>query len=172
MHRFDADTYGRIVESGALEGERVELIDGQMVDMSPQSTWHEAVIERLTQLLAGGSAILRVQLSLHVAGDSVPEPDIALTETEASWARRPTTGLLVVAVSVSSHTLDRGRKAELYAAAGVPEYWVVDVPGRAVEVHRDPRPSGGYDAVEVRGGDDELTPPAGLAPFTAARLFE
>jgi Uma2 family endonuclease len=171
-HRFDAETYGRIVESGALDDERVELIDGEIADMSPQTTWHAGAIARLTQMLAGGEAFLRVQLPLQVADDSVPEPDIALTETEAGWDRHPTSALLVVEVAVSSHTLDRGRKAELYAAAGVPAYWVVDVPGGSVEVHREPRPSAGYRDVRIHRGDDELpVPVAGVAPFTVARLL-
>jgi Uma2 family endonuclease len=170
-HRFDAETYGRIVESGALEDERVELIDGQIVDMSPPSPPHSASIERLTQLLVGGG-VLRVQLPLHVAANSVPQPDVAVTEGAADRDRHPTTALLVVEVAVSSHGLDRGRKAELYAAAGVPEYWVVDVPGASVAVHRDPQPSGGYGTVTIHGGDDQLTPPvAGIAPFTVARLL-
>jgi Uma2 family endonuclease len=171
-HRFDAETYGRIVESGALDDQRVELIDGWIVDMSPQSSAHAGPIAWLTQLLAGGEAFLRVQLPLHVASDSVPEPDIALTDAAPSSDHHPTTALLVVEVAVSSHALDRGRKAELYAAAGVPEYWVVDVPGASVEVHREPQSGGGYGTVAVHRGDDELTPPvAGIAPFTVARLL-
>lgn len=170
-HRFDAETYGRIVESGALDDQRVELIDGRIVDMTPQTTQHAGAIARLTQLLVG-SGVLRVQLPLHVAPDSVPQPDIALTETASDWDRHATTALLVVEVAVSSHALDRGRKAELYAAAGVPEYWVVDVPGRSVEVHRGPRPAGGYESVTLQQGGDELTPPvAGIAPFTVERLL-
>jgi Uma2 family endonuclease len=172
QHRFDAETYGRIVASGALDDQRVELIDGRIVDMSPQTTQHAGAIARLTHLLAGGEALLRVQLPLHVAWDSVPEPDIALAGTEIDWDRHPTTASLVVEVAVSSHALDRGRKAELYAAAGVPEYWVVDVTGRSVEVHREPQPSGGYRAVTIRAGEDELAPPvAGIAPFTVERLL-
>jgi Uma2 family endonuclease len=171
-HRFDAETYGRIVESGALDDQRVELIDGRIVDMSPQTSEHSAVIAWLTHLMAGREVFLRVQLPLHVAPDSVPEPDLAITDTEPSADRHPTTALLVVEVAVSSHALDRGRKAELYAAAGVPEYWVVDVSGRSVEVHREPRPAGGYGTVTVHKGDDELTPPvAGIAPFTVERLL-
>ena len=171
-HRFDAETYGRIVESGALDDLRVELVDGWIVDMSPPSPPHSAPIVRLTHLLDGGESFLRVQLPLHVADDSVPQPDIALTGSEGDWDHHPTTAQLVVEVAVSSHRLDRGRKAELYAAAGVPEYWVVDVPGSAVEVHRDPRPAGGYGTVTVHRGGDELTPPvAGIAPFTVAHLL-
>jgi Uma2 family endonuclease len=170
-HRFDAETYGRIVESGALDDERVELIDGQIVDMSPQTTWHAGAIARLTHLLRGADAFLRVQLPLRVADDSVPEPDLALTETQAGWESHPTTALLVVEVAVSSHALDRGRKAELYSAAGVPEYWVVDVPRGCVVVHREPQASSGYAVVTIYRGDDELPPPPGVAPFTVAQLL-
>lgn len=171
-HRFDADVYGRIVESGALDDQRVELIDGQIVDMSLQLPRHAGAIERLTGLLGGGAATLRIQLPLHVAGDSVSEPDIALTKDESSRDRHPTSALFVAEVAVSSHVLDRGRKAELYAAAGVPVYWVVDVPGARVEVHGRPQPTGGYAAVRVYRGDEELpVPVADMVPFTVAQLL-
>ena len=140
--------------------------------MIPQTAQHAGLIERLTHALSGGAAYLRVQCPLHVAHDSVPEPDIALVETPSTLDHHPTTALLVVEVAVGSHVLDRGRKAELYAAAGVPAYWVVDVPGARVEVHRDPKPSGGYGHVRICRGDDELPlDVGGVEPFTVAQLM-
>jgi Uma2 family endonuclease len=166
-HRFDADVYGRIVSSGALDDQRVELLDGEIVDMSPNSPRHAAVIVRLTELLGGGAAMLRVQLPLQVASDSVPEPDIALVTERLSTDRHPTSALLVVEVAVSSLALDRGRKAELYGQAGVPAYWVADVPGECVELYSDLLPSGRYGAVRAYRGDEQLPLAVpGVSPFT------
>jgi Uma2 family endonuclease len=162
-HRFDAEVYARIVESGALNDQRVELIDGEIVDMSPHSIEHAAVIERLTQLLKASDNWLRVQLPLHVAGDSVLEPDLGLRDEPAPADRHPTSASLVVEVAVSSLALDRGRKAELYAAAGVPVYWVIDVAGGRIEVSTDPQPPGGYGSVAIHRRNDVLPAPFALA---------
>ena len=140
VHRLDAEHYGLVVDSGALDQQRVELIDGIIVQMSPHSPAHAAILERLTRHLAGARA--RVQLPLQVTSDSLPEPDVALVGEPESADRHPTSALLVVEVTASSHTIDRGRKAALYAAAGIPAYWLIDIPARAVEVRTDPGPAG------------------------------
>ena len=162
-HRFDAEVYGRIVESGALNDQRVELIDGEIIDMSPHSVEHAAVIERLTQLLRASDGWLRVQLPLQVGSDSVLEPDVVLRDGPTAADRHPTSASLVVEVSVSSLALDRGRKAQLYAAAGVPVYWVVDVAGERIEVCTDPQPTGGYGSVAIHRRGDVLPAPFALA---------
>ncbi len=107
------------------------------------------VIQALGELLLaaahGHELQVRVQMPLTIAG-SEPEPDLAVIRRGAATAAaHPTSAELVVEVAVSSHHLDRGRKAELYAQADVPEYWVVDVPGRAVEAFT--APAGGRYAV-------------------------
>ena len=142
VHRLDAEHYGLVVDSGALDQQRVELIDGIIVQMSPHSPAHAAILERLTRHLAGARVRVRVQLPLQVASDSLPEPDVALVGEPESADRHPTSALLVVEVTASSHTIDRGRKAALYAAAGIPAYWLIDIPARAVEVRTDPGPVG------------------------------
>jgi Uma2 family endonuclease len=172
VHRLDAEQYGQVVASGALEGQRVELIDGIVVEMSPQSTQHAGVIERLTAHLATATARLRVQLPLGVAPDSVPEPDFALVEGPISIARHPTTALLVIEVSWCSQTIDRGRKAELYAAAGVPLYWVVDLDARVVEVRSDPGPSGYRTLHTLQPGDKLPSPLEGVDELEVAALLE
>lgn len=75
------------------------------------------------------------------------EPDLAVAPPGRYASRHPETALLVIEVALTSQALDEGPKAELYASAGIPELWVVDVPGRRVGVHRAPRPTG-YSAVE------------------------
>jgi Uma2 family endonuclease len=171
-HRFDAATYGRVVASGALQDQRVELIDGEILDMGPNSPRHVAVIERLMKPLTGSGARLRVQMPLQVADDSVPEPDLALVEGELSFERHPTTALLVVEVVLSSLALDRGRKSELYAGAGVPVCWVVDVESERVYVAGDPQPTGGYGTIAIHRRGDTLPAPAhGVDPIAVDRLF-
>jgi Uma2 family endonuclease len=171
FHRLDVGTYGRMVASGALEGEPVELLEGWLVDMSPQNPDHAAVIARLTRHLAHAQAWLHVQLPLEIPPNSVPEPDLSLVETEPSFAQHPRAALLVVEVTGSSHAVDRGVKACLYAQAGVPTYWLVDVPGRAVEVRTDPGPDG-YRACGVYAvGASVPSPAVGVEELGVGSLF-
>jgi Uma2 family endonuclease len=142
LHHLDVETYNQIVASGALEGRRVELLDGVLAQMSPQSPAHATVIEALTEHFAGAKARVRVQLPIEVASDCEPEPDLALVAHRPPPGRHPTTALLVVEVAVSSQMIDRNVKAAMYAKAGIPTYWLVDVPGRAVEVRTEPGPDG------------------------------
>jgi Uma2 family endonuclease len=172
IHRLDVETYGRMVDSGALEGEPVELLEGLLVEvMSPQGAEHATVIRRLTRHLAAAEAWLQVQLPLEVPPDSVPEPDLALVEGEPAPGRHPRTALLVVEVSISSPQIGRGVKAELYARAGVPTYWLVDVLGKAVEVRTDPGPDG-YRGREVyRLGKTVPSPAAGVIALDVSALL-
>ncbi len=138
LHRLDVESYDRMVASGALEGAHLELLDGLLVGVSPQSPSHAAVVEALTEHFAGRGLCMRVQLPLCIPPDCEPEPDIVLLAERPPAGAHPTTALLVVEVAVNSHCIDRGRKAERYAQASIPTYWLVDVPGRAVEVRTQP----------------------------------
>lgn len=173
IHRFDTETYNRMVATGALEGEPVELLEGLLVEMNPQGSDHSAAIMRLTRYLAPARAWLAVQLPLEVGpSGSEPEPDVALIEEEPSRERHPCTALLAVEVAVTSHKKDRETKAGLYARAGVPTYWLVDVPGRVVEVRSDPGPQG-YGRCEVYGiGARVPSPDEGVPDLDVASLFD
>jgi Uma2 family endonuclease len=173
IHRLDVETYNQMVASGALEGEPVELLEGLLVEvMSPQSPEHAAVIEELERHFASAEARLRTQLPLEVLPDSEPEPDLALVAEKPPPGRHPRTALLVVEVAVSSHETDRGVKAKQYATAGIPAYWLVDVPGRTVEVRADPGP-GGYGRRDVyKVGDHVPSPAEGVADLDVAALLE
>lgn len=171
VHRLDLETYERMVASGALEDDRVELLEGVIVDMSPQSPSHALVIEELTKRLGGGAARLRVQSSLAIAPDSEPEPDLALVAERPSADRHPQTALLVVEVATSSHEIDRGVKADLYSRARVPVYWLIDVPGRAVEVRTQPGDNG-YERCDIYRGDEHApSPAAGIESLPVSALF-
>jgi Uma2 family endonuclease len=170
IFQIDTETYDQMVCSGALEGQRVELLDGIITRKSPQSPFHAAVVERLTAYLfrPGG---LRVQLPL-IAGDlSVPEPDVAVIEPRDDVSQHPSTALLVVEVAHSSHRVDRGIKERLYAEAQVPVYWVVDIPGHVVEVRTEPAP-GGYRSLTTYGLGTLLPSPLpDLGPLAVSDLF-
>lgn len=144
QRRFTVDEYYRLAEAGILaEDERVELIEGVIVEMTPQGRSHAVVIGNLIPLLVraiGDELKLRVQQPLTLGDRSEPEPDLAVVSSrEIREARRhPRTALLVIEVSDASHRRDRDLKARVYAAAGIPEYWIVDVTARSVELLSDP----------------------------------
>lgn len=158
IHRLDVESYDRMVDSGALEGAHLELLDGLLVGVSPQSPAHAAVVEALTEHFAHSGLCMRVQLPLRIPPDCEPEPDIALLAQRPPAGAHPSTALLVVEVAVNSHRLDRGRKAERYAQADVPTYWLVDVPGRAVEVRTQPG-ADGYANCEIYREDARVPAP-------------
>ena len=138
------DEYHRMIEAGVFgEDEHVELLDGVLVRMSPHSPAHAQVIARLTHAFVralGDAYVVRVQLPITLVPMSEPEPDFAIVTAEEAEApeHHPQHPLLVVEVGVSSVEPDRTIKAELYARARIPEYWLVDVPARRVEVRTEP----------------------------------
>lgn len=169
LHRLDLDTYNAIVASGALEGQHVELLLGTIVDMSPQSAEHATVLRRLAWHFAGTR--LQVQAPLEVPPSSEPEPDLAVIGAEPPAGEHPHTALIVIEVAVSSHAVDRGVKAKLYAQAQIPTYWLVDMPARTVEVRTQPEPSG-YSRLEVHGeGEIVPCPLEGVADLSLAELL-
>ncbi len=173
VHRLDAEAYGRIVDSGALDEQHVELLDGIIIAMSPRSAAHAEIIRRLTKHLGGAtSGPLSVQLPLQVAPDSLPEPDLALLDGPTTPGRHPTTALLVVEVTASSPPIDRGRKAELYAAAGVPTYWLIDIPARTIEVRTDPGPAGYSTLHTLEAGALLASPCDGVDELAVAALLD
>ena len=172
IHRLDVDTYNDIVESGALDGRPVELIEGLIVDMmSPQGVSHAEVIEALTDHFAPADARVRVQLPFRVPPDSMPEPDIAVLAEKPPRGRHPSEAVLVVEVAVSSLEIDRGAKADLYARGDVPVYWLVDVPGKLVEVRSEPRPDGYLRCEIYAAGSLVASPVLGAADLDVTELF-
>jgi Uma2 family endonuclease len=161
-----------MVATGAMDDQPVELLEGLLVDVSPHGPLHGAIVEELTARLAGARARLRVQLPIEIPPDSVPEPDLALLKAPPPHGEHPRSALLVVEVAVTSHEVDRGAKAALYARAGVPVYWLVDVPGRAVEVRTGPGPEGYGRCAVRRAGARVPSPIAGVADLDVATLFD
>ncbi len=131
----------RLVDLGVFdEDEKIELLWGVMVKMSPQGKRHSVAILKLNMLLAPrlvGRAAVGVQLPFAASDDSQPEPDLAVVDAHPPEDDHPGKAFLVIEVADSSLRRDR-LKARLYAAAGVPEYWIVNVADGWVDVHRSP----------------------------------
>jgi Uma2 family endonuclease len=153
--------YDRLARAGSFAGEKVELVYGRLIKMSPQGERHAFSIMRLTKLLARAiddRADLRIQLPFAASETSEPEPDVAIVPPGDYLEQHPSQALLIIEVAESSLDEDRRIKAPLYAAAGVPELWIVDVAAGAVEVYRDARGQG-YTAVTRHGREATLAVP-------------
>ena len=135
--------YDALIDAGALDGVEVELVEGVLVDVVPQGDDHADVIAELTHALARRFPEpwrVRVQLPLAATDSSEPEPDLAIAQRLGHG--KPRTAALVIEVTVTTHRLDLVHKPVVYAAAGVEQYWVLDLPAREVVVHLEPGPSG------------------------------
>jgi Uma2 family endonuclease len=157
--RITVAEYDRMIADGKFEGgltrPRVELIDGELREMSPIGSIHERLVARLVRWsctnTAGDIVSVRPQSSIGIPdSDSVPEPDVVWAKEKDYGAGRPVGAdiLLVIEVSESSLAFGRGEKADMYASAGIADYWVVNIPGRCVEVFRQPE-AGRYAVHEI-----------------------
>lgn len=165
--RFTREEYRRLLEAGVIqEDERVELIEGTVVEMSPIGSQHAAVVKKLNalfhQALEGG-ALVGVQDPIKLSPFSEPQPDLVLLRRRSDFYAQDHPGpediLLLVEVAEASLAYDRQVKLPLYAQAGIPEVWLVNIGERKVEVYRHPS---GESYLEVRelGPKDVLSPMA------------
>lgn len=149
-HRFDVDEYHAMVRAGILmEGDRIELIDGELVEMHTIGSRHLACAIRLNHLLVPPLAVrarVSIQGSMRLDRYSEPEPDVLVlrprADDYASAHPGPADVLLAIEVADTSLAYDRTVKLPLYARAGIAEVWIVDLEARAVEVHREPSADG------------------------------
>ncbi|HET7545612.1 MAG TPA: Uma2 family endonuclease [Polyangiaceae bacterium] len=143
--------YDQLVALGAFQDERIELLEGELVAMSPIGAPHSSTVQRLNRLLVlalEGRAGVRCQLPFAALEFSEPEPDFVLVPGSDDYhADHPSEAYLIIEVSESSLALDRGKKLRLYASCGVPEYWVVNLPESCIEVYSGPSP-GAYAKLE------------------------
>jgi Uma2 family endonuclease len=148
-HRWTREAYDRMIEAGVLgSNDRVELIDGEIVCVSPQGSRHATAIQLAQEALQGAfeaGFIVRNQLPLALDACSEPEPDLAVVRGEPrdylAAHPAPEATILVVEVSDDSLERDRSTKGSLYARAGIPEFWIVNLIDRQIEVFRNPLPS-------------------------------
>jgi len=175
IQRLSREDYDRLVEAGFFHPEeRLELVDGVIFGMTPQSSRHATAV-RLVQLalqtLYGEGFDVRSQVPLVLGDDSEPEPDIAVVTGHPNdyASAHPTTALLVVEVADSSIHHDRRRKAALYARCLIPEYWLLDLVKGCLVVHREPREGAYTSRVVLREGDtvSPSTHPAAAVPVAS-----
>jgi Uma2 family endonuclease len=178
--RLSAGDYHRMIGAGILgEDDHVELIEGVIVEMTPQGPKHAKLIRRLcdpTFATVPRDHVLQCQLPLTLGPDSEPEPDVSIVRRAdaASGASHPTTAALVFEVAGESLPKDRLTKAALYAGAEIPEYVIVNTEQDCLEVHRDPdAASRRYRSLVTLSGEQAFESSAvpGFA-FRVAALFE
>lgn len=151
--------FDRLVALGCFEGERVELLRGVLVEMSPTDPSHDQSIGTLTELLVVallGKATVRIQSSYAASEDSEPLPDVVVAPLGEYWHGHPDRAHLVIEVARSSLRKDRGLKAGIYAESEIDEYWIVDVVGEQVEVLRE-RTADGWGSRRIANRGDMLT---------------
>ena len=163
--RFTVDEYYRMSEAGILgAAERVELVAGDIVEMSPIGPRHGGTVLRVNWLFGqrfGDVALTNIQNALRLDAHSEPQPDAVLLRPRPDFYTlshpTPADVLLVVEVADSSIETDRRVKLPSYARVGIPESWLVDLVQDEVLVHRDPGPTG-YRAVRTLQRGDKLAP--------------
>ena len=169
IRRWKRAEYDRLVELGIFDGEPLELIAGQLIVAEPQGSYHATVLgmvdDALRALLPPGW-IVRSQPPISLDDESAPEPDIAVVRgARLDYLNaHPAVPALVVEVAETSLGFDRRIKGSLYARGRVPEYWIVNLPERVVEVHREPHADQAaawgwrYRSVRLARSPETLTP--------------
>jgi Uma2 family endonuclease len=143
VRRWTRSEYERLVELGAFARDRIELLGGQLVVAEPQSAYHAGCVRRADYALRAALPtgwVVSVQSPVSLDDDSEPEPDLVVAAggPDDYLDAHPTAPVLVVEVAESSLAFDRRDKGSLYARAGVPEYWIINLVDRVLEVYRDP----------------------------------
>jgi Uma2 family endonuclease len=173
VHRWTREEYFRLTDSGHFNGQRVELIDGKIIDMPAQKNGHVIAVEKTQEALKkafGRKFWVRAQATLDLGPYSVPDPDVAVVPgPRRADVDYPTEAVLVVEVSDTTLWYDRNRKATVYATAGIAEYWIVNLVDGQLEVHRNPvddrarRNRRRYQTVTV------IRPGSAVSPLAAPR---
>ena len=171
-YRWSLEDYEQIISLGLLEGKHVELVQGEILVMSPMGEPHALTIIQLHEVLgpyfnSRTGYHLRIQMPLALPSlTSEPEPDLAVVPLNAptNTAGRPTNAVLVIEVAESSLHYDRSHKGPLYAAAGIRDFWLVNLPERLLEVYRHPIPdpqsfsAWRYQACQVLQPGEQVAP--------------
>lgn len=176
--RFTVQEVLRMVETGILsDDEPVELLDGELVLMTPQDSWHATTTkkaERLLEEALGPGFHARTHSPILVTEEDLPEPDVAVVRGEIEdYRHRHPSGkdvLLVVEVARTSQAFDRA-KAALYARAGIQTYWLLDLPGYRLEVFSGPAPEGRYREHAVFDAGSSVPIPGADIEVAVAELF-
>jgi Uma2 family endonuclease len=164
-YRFTVEDYHRMAEAGILgEDDRVELIEGEIVEMPPIGSPHGGTVKALIHLFSravGDRALVSAQDPVRLSDISEPQPDLMLLRPRPDFYRNahptPADVLLLIEVADTSVAYDRSKKLPLYARAGIPEYWLVDLERGVLEVYRSPA-GDGYAEVHELGAGARVAP--------------
>jgi Uma2 family endonuclease len=164
-HRITLDEYHRMVVAGVFEPDaRIELIDGELIEMPPIDPPHASTVDRIMHQLVirlGGRAWVRCQNPVTLRPASEPQPDLVLAryEIQRYFDRHPEPAdtLLAIEVSESSLGFDRKIKVPLYARSGIPELWLVNLVDDEIIVHRDPTEAW-YASVQAYRRGETISP--------------
>lgn len=164
-YRFTSDEYHKMAQTGILPPDaRVELINGEILEMSPIGRRHKGTVDRVTDIFVPqvhGKAIVRVQSSIVLTDGEEPEPDIAVLRYRDDFYTQsdetPADVLLIIEVADTSEGYDRLTKAPLYARYGIPELWIADVNLDRLTVYRDPTPHG-YASTQILSPGQSINP--------------
>ena len=159
--KLSADKFERMGQTGILGPEpRVELIEGEMIEMAPIGSRHAAAVNLLAAHFfraVGNAALVWTQSPLRLSDDSEPQPDLMLLRPNADHYRsahpRPEDVLLLIEVADTSLAFDRDTKLPLYARHGVPEVWILDLDAKRLDVYREPRAGTYHRKLERREGE-------------------
>jgi len=174
--RWTRSEYERLIDRGVFrEDERLKLLDGVLVVKEPQGDPHAAAVDLAVAALRGtfGTGwLVRAHAPLALGHRSRPEPDVSVVRGSPRDYRSaaPTEAVLVVEVSQTSLAFDRTRKASIYARAGIPDYWIVNLVERVVEVHHDPIPLDAPGRGWAYRSVQTLQPGASVAPLAVAAV--
>ncbi|HEV3262784.1 MAG TPA: Uma2 family endonuclease [Gemmataceae bacterium] len=180
--RWTKTEFYEMAELGWFRGQRVELIEGQVMVLSPQKFAHYATVDKGGEVLRATFASgfwVRTQAPINLGTHSEPEPDVSVVQgSRGDYTAHPTTAVLLVEVSETTLANDRGPKASLYARAGIADYWIVNLVRTQLEVYRDPGPDPaqpfgfGYATRIVLSAQDVVSPLAApQQPIAVADLF-
>ena len=180
-HRFSVSEYHRMAETGVLRPDaRVELLSGEIIDMSPIGPFHGGVVNYLTEVLttlARGRWMTSVQNPLHLDDHSEPQPDLMLLRPATDYYRRrhPQSAdvFLLIEVSDTSIGIDREDKLPAYGRAGIGEVWIVNLTDLTVEVYRQPHFTGFALKTVLRPGEQAaplVFPDAGVSVAELLKL--
>lgn len=173
--RWTREEYYRMGELGLFHGQRAELIEGEVMVLSPQGPPHGYFTDHVAEILreSGWAGVwVRMQLPIDFGTYSEPEPDVSVVagSREDHRAGHPTSALLIVEVSDSTLAYDRGHKASLYAMRGIADYWIVSLVDGQLEVRRDPRPDPSLPSGHGYAGRTVLRPGDVVSPLAAPHL--
>ena len=162
IHKYTAEEYQEMGKAGILtKDDRVELIDGEIVQMPPMLSSHASTVNRILRLFTGrfseDLAVVWVQCPIRFQGNAEPEPDIALAEPRHDYYREnlPTSSNIYLLVEISDTTLryDRNVKVPLYAVNGISEVWIVNLRGNMIETYRNPEGSSYQEITRLHRGE-------------------